>query len=81
MVPIDLSNIARDRILSSNRIKFVECLTVDDQAKGARGAVLGKSRYVTIPIDIMATECGQFPFLHIILLRYNYVSSMYHQDC
>jgi hypothetical protein len=75
MVPIDSSEIARIQNLFSNRINFVECLTVDDQARAARDAVLGKSRCVVALINIISTECGRMLSLNIIPLCYTYVAS------
>jgi hypothetical protein len=58
MVSIDSPNIARVRNLSSNHISSIECLTVDDQARAARDAVLEKSRCVVVPFNMIATESG-----------------------
>jgi hypothetical protein len=57
-VPIDSSNIACVQNLFSDCINFVECLTVDDQARAARDAVLEKSRCVVVPFNMIATESG-----------------------
>lgn len=43
----------------SKSINIIECLIVDDQARGARDAVLEKSRCVVLSEKITGTKCGQ----------------------